>query len=546
MTSSTDSNLKARIARAVPFVVIAVFMLYWCARLAPDYMYNGDELVKYAQTRGLLDSNFQKESPVYPAGDLDGDFAFSPLEGTYVIKMKGKTVGPFPIAFSVLTAPLAALGGHVLPLAASMALTLLLLYFLRRFWAVSNFVLLFAGLGTWTAIYGIFYSEVVYFLLLLFTGMSLWLKPFAGDSGASSPDATSSGRFLTAGLLMGLSAWLRLEGALFFACLAMGFLIARARWNPLRERSLLLVGTGASLAVLGLLLFNYGLYEHPLGPRFLVNEAGFAGNLAARFRAVRVLLFMGDVKPGFFLYVPLIGLVFANALRPRVFKALDQAHRAMLIGALIFLPLASFLAPNDGVSGWGPRYLIAALPPGLLLLHRFLIGINFSARGRFSPVRLGLLTLAAFSAVITILGYLVLGLSGKQLRAYQKEFRAIQADVRLFQNQVLAGHLGLTYLELKVLKAEDAQKLKTLLDLLRRRAPGKTLAFHYKPVPPEMAKLARKHNQLNPRRRIIVLSPKELTAYKKILSTNLIPIEEKQGKHTFAAIYRIPGPRATR
>ncbi|MBI3396101.1 MAG: hypothetical protein HY042_09720, partial [Spirochaetia bacterium] len=433
---------KENRALLIMALLIAAITLW----LQPRYVFTGDSLNKLVQAEALIQSGFKSEELHYPAHNVDPRYEFFPFTAAYHLQINGRHLGQYPLFYSVLSALLTMSAGALALPWMSVVSAVAMMLLLRFYWKARTFTLMFAMLGTGMLIYAVQYSEVILSVVLGFAGLSLIL---AGEKSVA--------RALAGGVLAGLGVWLRLEGILFFGALGLAWLIVRGLRSAFTS-NLLPASIAFAVTVLAFLAFNQWDYGHILGPRYLATKSDGYG-LCCRLNATVTLLITAKYRPGFFAYTPLFLWALVYAARPRIFKALDERIRILFVTCVIFLPLASLSAPNDGVTDWGARYLMLASLPSTLVLEAVLTAVDVSGLKRWSLKKVGFVILSGFSIVVTIVGAAVIKAATVQLRLFQQEFSAAPADIRLFQNELLASHVGLQYFTNPMVLARDAAEV---------------------------------------------------------------------------------------
>jgi hypothetical protein len=459
---------------AIWFVIFALFALIEFG-FEHYYTFTGDSLSKAVQTESLIQSGFRSEELHYVSKDIDPEYAYYPFRGVYLIDTGARHLGQYPVIFSLISAPvMSLLGPKALPLFSNIPLLLLILI-LSRYWKLGGLMLLFTVACTPFILYGLEFSEHNLFVLLCFFGYTLFLHP-AADFRKSH---------FWGGLLMGLSIWLRLEGMLFFFSVLAAILIHHLTKKELQIRRIpdlshryVWMGGGFSIAFFAFLLFNYLDYGNLLGTRFIANQQVLEFSWARKFYQMFVLFFFGYYKLGFFGYMPLLLLALIAAFRKSHFSLLDDGERQVLYTTLIYIPLVAFSAHSESTVSWGARYLALGIPVCLIIADRF---VKSPANRSDMPGRILRGTIYSsilFSFLMTLLGIAFLKTASRQLKIVQNEFRATDGDLRLFSSPTLVQHIGLDYLNGRVMLAQNTAALELLIPELKKGLPGKKLVFH--------------------------------------------------------------------
>jgi len=287
------------------------------------------------------------------------DDGFYPFAPTYVYDHAGRHYSAFPLPFAVLTAPfqraLGFRGLTVIPLLATWLVWI-------RFWllgrrldlhplalAAGLFALVFASHLT---LYSAFFWEHTLAVALGFLGAAEVALAYGGESRRASSPA----RLAVAGLLLGLSVWLRPECAALLASV-LGVSLAVA-WREGRLGGWVPLVAGAAVSIAGWLALNQVVYGIPLGIHALrtAEVASFGGRLG-----VTLALAIAQLQ-GLLLFSPIAIFALLSALplwRP---APRDRVGRLLLAITGLTLLLTFAISPNDGDKQWGPRYLLPVVP----------------------------------------------------------------------------------------------------------------------------------------------------------------------------------------
>ena len=500
------------------------------ASMNPRYVFTGDSGLKLIQARSLLENGFRSEELFYPARSIDPGFAFAPYSHPMMLTLGDRHIGQYPVFFAAVTAPFLWLAGPMLlPFLSLFAFALLVLY-LHAVWKTGPVALFSIGLGSALCLHAIQYSEVVPFAALMGVGLGEFLR--------SPPERIE--RALVGGLLVGLSAWFRLESILFGATLGVGYLVVTKPWRAMRlEARAIGFAVGVLAAVGVFFLFNTWDYGHFLGTRHLAN---FSDPLPLGVRAAnaRTMIFAGNFKIGFLAYTPLFLGALVVGFVPRVHARMTETGRMLHIAIALFLPIVGFLSPNDGVADWGARFLMGAVVPCGLLLDDLLRNMEPWRQGWRRRL---VLVLAVFSFLPTLVGFGILRNATRQLRIVERDIAKIRADVLLFQDYLLMGHLGVTYFSRTALLARKTDELDKMGQQLRAARPGATVAF-LETKPPTAKSAGKMAELVAPQWREMVqgllADEEQRKAYHRKLGTVLLYRRSETLPHFQAHFYEIP------
>ena len=238
----------------------------------------------------------------YPAAALDPEGVAFPIRPPFALRWRGDFVAFYPPAFSAISVPFLGFFGRAglrfpaaLGVAACAALFAVWLAPVmgRRRAALGGLVVAFA-----TPLF--FYGVTVWehsLTVALPLAACVVLRPF------------STPRLLLAGLLAASACWIREELCLMLLALAIACTLQRRR-----IADGVIFSLGAAPAVVGLLVFNWALFGHPLGLHVVGSVAGsaWASGFDVEFSAAGLARFLGSVGVQ-------LGAVGAGAGEARIF-----------------------------------------------------------------------------------------------------------------------------------------------------------------------------------------------------------------------------------
>jgi hypothetical protein len=352
---------------ALVLVAFSIALALLASNLRPDAFFVGDPGVKLIATRAAL------RTPTHPLDiplpRIGGD-AVPHVEPFFAVHDNTHAHAVTSEAFPLLSAPLLAAFGlrglYVLPalgfvatLAACAWLGLVLDE--RRSVAL---VATAAALGTPFLFYGLEFWEHTPALALGTTGAAWMLAAARGNPGRHS----DAGATFLAGLLMGGAIVLRPESAGFVVAvmLASRALVHRPTW-----RTLAITLAGAAVAMVPTEAYTVWHFGSVV-PGHLGTNAGLIGDswwterlhVAAGWLSPSMWTGSGPVHPSSFwsvapaAVVAVLGLARGSGRHERTF---------LWLVALLTTLFVIAAAPNDGGGQWGPRYLLFAYVPLVLL-----------------------------------------------------------------------------------------------------------------------------------------------------------------------------------
>lgn len=425
-----------------------LLMLQWIGGASVDF--RADSLNKFIQIHSLL--NGGSEEILYPGQALDPSREFSPVRGVYSIESRGRQIGQYPVLFTLMSAPFLWMGGPT-GLAFFNWLTAMagFCYFILRYrpaWSA----LLVATVASYFAFKVVAFSEFCLVGSLGLIGTDLIIR----SRGLLQ---ASIGAMILASIV-----WLRLEALVYGGTLGL-FLLLQAK-KELRTHYLLAALAG-TLVLAAFLLFNWWNYEHPLGPRFLAQQGDFAlgesvSAFFARKASIAVTLLFGNAATvGFFGFMPWMLIVTYFALQGKTTESYLGIFtvRKYVFMLYAYILLTVVLAPNDGVSGFGPRYLIMALT-GFFPVIAVTLPYIFQGGGRLVKVSFVLLSLLSFG--FTMAGVALHHITSRMIRETQLVVAEMEPDAILSCNAAIPEFLATEYFHYPILYTEDTKKMESL------------------------------------------------------------------------------------
>jgi hypothetical protein len=366
---ASRSPALARWLSLAPLAVIAAgvgFVLWLQAPISSEVFFNGDGGVKFLLARQLAAGEARLDLSL-PAPDWARDLwaqGMYPFHPPFVYARGDLHYAQYPVYFPLLTAPfyrfLGFRGLYVIP-------TISLLVF----WLAFRSLCARVGMGTLAAtvamlalvfatpltLYAAMFWEHTLAVALAFSGLATVLAPPAANG--ASPGAGRT-RTVGAGILAGLSAWLRPEMGWFVLLLA-GLALASPAGSERPWRRGLFAGSlvatalaalGANAILTGSPMGYYGYAAYRPGQKLALYPEAFAitgGNLLY--------------------YCPLVLVPIAYlVLTARHWKrALAWPVGGLLTLGALFTPVVSLLWPMGGGRQWGPRFLLIVVPVAALL-----------------------------------------------------------------------------------------------------------------------------------------------------------------------------------
>ncbi len=439
---------------------ITAVTLFFVMRVDKDQCFFGDNLAKYTQSKSLLKNNFQSEEYVYPArADLDPEFRYFPFDGIYLVKVKDRFLGQYPIAFTAFSAQVLRFFSNAALYYISVIAYLLLVLLFEYVERPHPLVLVGFALGTPLLVMSVDYSEQTAYALFNAAGIAGFLASY----GKGRP-----GLLLLSGILIGLTSFLRLEHLLL--CFSLGVFALLKNDGSFKDRfaGIFPFAAGATASFLLFIAFNTARYGLPLGPRMAANTALFWTGWQAKLLQITTMLFAGKLQIGFVPYLPALVVVLIILFRKRYAATLSSAEAVLHPALILFVFLISATSPGDGALNWGPRYLVLAFFPGFILLSRAQKTIE---TGKIA--RVIMIVLLLLPAALTFIGTGMRKTGCRQQKQYLMEFQKSEADIWVFSDTLLLHYEGPQYFEHETYLVRDAGAFTRALRTHRR---GKTVA----------------------------------------------------------------------
>jgi hypothetical protein len=491
-------------------------LIFAYTTVEPAYSFASDSLNKLIQSYSLIENRFLSDNLHYSFRDVDPDYNFYPADYVlYHLRLGSKHVGPFSVFFSIFTSPLFIFPIWVLPLVSGL-IYLIGLWVLKKYWNVSNIILFLTACGTSLLIYAVEYSENIYFIFLHFISITLFLK--------------KEKQTILAGILMGLSVYLRLETLLGFPFYVIAYVIVYGIKDKESFKKIFLFGSAFTLTVFLFLLFNQINYGHYLGPKYLVDQSNF-WNFETKFRIYLSLFFglmqLGFFKLGFFGLTPFF--LVPLFLLFKEFNSLEKDIRFLFISSIMYFLIAPALSPHDGHWSWGARYFSLLVFPFAILSQESLNIILSKYNKKFILVIFYFLV--TYSIIMTQVGLKIVGVSSRVMKEVQTIMNILPgADIRLFNNEAFALHTGPQLLKEPSVLARNKDSLSDLILMIKKHSPGKKIVFIHSSL----------LNRMLQSSGIVINS--DLEEYKQLLSKELIFLESReiQKFEIEALYYKIP------
>ena len=446
--------LNTRNQKLFYIIAIGILFLGHLRNIRPEFTYALDSFVKLVQTESIKENHFQSEELLYIAKTFDPESKLQPLP-TFTIRVKDQFLSPFSVDFAAFNALLLiVISKSHLPYVCLLFSILTLIVF-QYSKTISFPTLILASLGTPLVYQGLEYSENSLLLLLQGIGFYFYFQ-----------DKNKTDKFL-AGFFLSLGILLRLENIVFI-CILYFFLFLihyKRKLNDFfRNESPRLLGV--LLPILFFVAQNLFLYNHLFGARFISNQGSLSEfHLWERLIQAKNLIFLAYFKIGFFGFTPIFLFSIVYYLF-RTNELKESKERVLLYSLLLFIPLIAFIAPNDGVTNWGARYLNLAILPSLYLFNSFYSEIDFKRKKYFRYLTYFLF---GFSIIILLLGMKFQQVATKEIRLFQEDLLKHPSDLHVLGAETIGLYSGVQFYETPMILPKTAEELDLFLSNNRLR-----------------------------------------------------------------------------
>ncbi|MDZ4726992.1 MAG: hypothetical protein SH817_12600 [Leptospira sp.] len=444
-------------------IIIAslVFHIYWLGELSiGDVPGPVDPFLKTLQGYSLFNSNFTDQSIYYQFRDIDPNFEFCFFQkDIFTFRFENSLLGPFPVSLSALVALLL----YVLPIQnvfiffALLNLILYLVIFKKVKQDIAIVILIFFGLP-----FFIPNSEVSEHSLLIFTEI---LSYFLIHKFLSKESENGKKYFIfLAGVSLGLGIFFRHEILLFgnlFLCSLFVFKFIPKYKNIIRWKEIFLYFLGLYLTFILFFVMNKYMYGSSVGPRLNANSSGIYSDLFNKFVFYKSILWKEGSNFGLFGYNPIyIITLLISIVYIRHWNAKDILYFLPTLGLIFIVPP---LAPNDGGSPWGARYLFLTIFPLVMLTSRSLHFLSLSENKYYIWI---FRILIIFSVIQTTISERRSLKAAKEVSIQQKNYisetAVEEADLIIFTSELIAMQTGINYIKFPSILVNHENKIPSL------------------------------------------------------------------------------------
>ncbi len=409
-----------------------------------------DPFLKTLQGYSLFIDNFSDQSLFYTFRDIDTNYEFCLFQkDIFSFRLKDSLLGPFPITLTSIVALFLHIFSFqkVFIVFAILNLILAWIIFQKINKSFVMAFLVFFGLP-----FFIPNSEVSEHALLIFTeilGYSLLEKAIYTKRHISY---NQNLYLFLAGISFGAGVFLRHE-VILFANFLVGFMLFLKLFfkgkSDYTWRALFFLTLGVYISFFLFFIMNKMMYGTSVGPRLNTNSNGLYADFTSKFIFFKSILWKEGPNLGLFgknpqfLFSLCVSFIFY-----RKWNLLDKLFLFPTLGMILFVPI---LAPNDGGSPWGARYIFLTIFPLVCLTSRVLHWIDFQKRPKVSfAIKLILILTLIHGLNVEKKALFATKAVASQQNKYIEETAIKDADLIVFTSELVAMQTGINYIEFPV------------------------------------------------------------------------------------------------
>ena len=438
------------------FILTAATIL---VKIEPAGLLTGDTLNKSIQIQAVIDNKFHSAALSCDTSRPLQSCEFLPPE----FRMYGDAMhGPFPVFLSYLVAPFVNISGLTVIPWLSLLIFILSIYLLDKRWNLHWSVMAFAFMATPWYIHALGFIDVSLTNLFVVLVISLLnVDKYRINPVRYAPYA--------------IAFWLRPETAILLA-LMITFIFRANRSSDIRPVLYSILWFLGGLTVY--FLINFQTSGSILGPRILYNKSEIGMFSLEKLSNLVSLLFYGDMRFGYFGFVPLFGLLYF--IFAKKYRELPVTYKILGITSILYISVAAVLSPNNSNIDWGTRYFSITLPVNIVLINYLVKNHSLTNSGKILRLIAALLFL--YSISINLMAIKIYKNSSRQIKAVQNFFIKQESHVWLFSDVITFGHIGIEYFGKPVLFIKDESDLeKVMTELSKQKQPF--TYFHPEQVP---------------------------------------------------------------
>jgi len=440
---STIMNHISQNKKSVLFSILLLSAAAILVKIKPAGLLTGDTLNKAIQIQAVIDNNFRSAALSCDTSKPLQSCEFLPPE----FRLYGDAVhGPFPVFLSYLAAPFVKFFGLTVIPWLSLLIFFLSIYLLNKKWELHWSILAFSFLATPWYIHALGFIDVSISNLFVVLVMSL----LTVDKNRVNPWLYAP---------YAAAFWLRPETAILLALIiALVFFHNRpSDLRPVYYSSLWFLG-GLTLYF----LINFHTSGSILGPRILYNQSEIGMFSLQKISNLVSLLFYGDMRFGYFGFVPLFGLLYFIVVKR--YTDLPVTYKILGISSILYIVTAAVLSPNNSNIDWGTRYFSITLPVNIVIINFLLKNFYLNSSGK--ALRLAAALLFAYSLSINLMAVKIYKNSSRQIKSVQDFFNKQDTPVWVFSDVITFGHIGIEYFGKRALFIKDENEMKKVMAAL--------------------------------------------------------------------------------
>jgi hypothetical protein len=425
--------------------------LYWLGEIGVGSVPGPvDPFLKTLQGYSLYISHFHDQSLFYSLRELDQNYEFCFFQkDIFTFRLGDSLLGPFPISLTSIVAILFNFldfkSVHLFFTFLNFILYWIILRNVKEYFSIA--FLVFFGLP-----FFIPNSEVSEHALLILTQIAGFYFLKQAIYRERNNLKKNFNLLLLAGVILGSGLFLRHE-VLIFA----NFLIATAfmfkfighNRTQISWKGIFLFTIGIYISFAVFFIMNKLMYGSSVGPRLNTNNSGLYSDIGSKLSFFKVILWKEGPYLGlfgknpFFLITLMITIFFHKK-----WTFIDKLCLFPSLGLMLVVPI---LAPNDGGSPWGARYLFLCIFPLIYLTARSYWWIQNNGFGKILVFLQILMTLSILQSMNIERKSLIAAKDvAKQQNKYMHETAIDDADLIIFTSELVAMQTGINYIKYPV------------------------------------------------------------------------------------------------
>ncbi len=440
------------------FLASVLYQSYWLREIELGKVPGPvDPFLKTVQGYSLYESNFKDQGLYYSFLGIDPNYEFCFFQkDIFTFRLGEKLLGPFPIAFTSIVAVLFHfLNLHNIPyFFVTLNLFLSILIFRNVKKSIPIAILVFFGLP-----FFIPNSEVSEHSILILTQLAGYYFIRISFARSRSGENKIRTEIILAGFFFGIGVFFRHEVLIFGNLIIVTLIgIKYLEKNKIYKwREVVAFTLTMYLAFIMFFVMNKLMYGSSMGPRFNTNSSGIYSELISKLSFYKVILWKEGPNFGLFgKNLVFLGTLVLAVFQFRKIKTLDKLFFYPSLGLIITVPI---LAPNDGGSPWGARYLFLCIYPLVYLTAKFLWKYRNKKSWKLGFV-LNILVILSVGQTMLIekKGLNSARLVAKQQLKYKDETSISDANLIIFTSELVAMQTGFNYIDLPVVLLNNEEK----------------------------------------------------------------------------------------